>query len=61
MALGLRPWGVAVVGEHADLRARLLDSRAETSRQGCEWRYAALQVSLRHAPTRRFRDLCVWV
>ncbi|KAK9825186.1 hypothetical protein WJX81_004947 [Elliptochloris bilobata] len=44
LALGLRPWGVVAVGEHAGLRERLLDSRAESARQGCEWRFAALQA-----------------
>jgi hypothetical protein len=42
--LALRGWGAVAVAEHAGLRARLLSRSSETTRQGCEWRYAVLQA-----------------
>jgi len=58
--LGLRGWGAVAVAEHAGLRERLLSRSSETSRQGCEWRYAVLQA--RPWPcVHCLRSACFWL
>lgn len=43
-ALALRTWGAGEVCLHEDLLLHLCNPKSETSRQGCEFRYACLQV-----------------
>lgn len=43
-ALALRAWGAGEICLHQDLLPHLCNPKSETSRQGCEFRYACLQA-----------------